>query len=150
VSGNGTPLPNCPALPECADLLNIQDSSGAFFVFKFFSKLRLVATCGETGSFGGVAPFSCFREDRESRVVPDMRAVAFVVTHSTIIGRSRRPNAQRATETSEGLEENAHEGHGPVNRDDQDLDDHIWALIDLVPRAATPGSAPHDRRLPGP
>jgi hypothetical protein len=55
--------------------------------------LRLSATGGETGSFGGLAPFSCFREDPENRVVPDMRAVDFVVPHSTMVGRSRRPNA---------------------------------------------------------
>ena len=37
------------------------------------------------------------------------------------------------------LEEHAHERHGHVNRDDQNLDGHIWAWIDLVPHAATPG-----------
>jgi hypothetical protein len=78
-----------------------------------------------------------------------MRAVDFVVPHTTIGGRSRRPMAQRATETNKARAEKAHAGHGHVDRDDQDLDGHIWALIDLVPRAATPGEAPHDRRLPG-
>jgi hypothetical protein len=66
-----------------------------------------------------------------------MRAVDFVVPHSTTGGRSRRPNAQRAPETNEGLAENAHAGHEHVDRDDQDLDGHIWALIDLGPSAAT-------------
>jgi hypothetical protein len=79
-----------------------------------------------------------------------MRAVDFVVPHSTMVRRSRRPKAQRATETNEGREEDAHKRHGHVDRDDHDLDGHIWALIDPVPRAATQGSAPHDRRLPGP
>jgi hypothetical protein len=76
-----------------------------------------------------------------------MCTVDFVVSHSTIVGRSRRLHAQRATETTEGLEENAHEGHGHVDRDDQNLKGPIWAWIDLVPRAATPGEALHDRQF---
>jgi hypothetical protein len=63
--------------------------------------LRRLATSGETESCGGPARFSCVREDQENRVVPDMRAVDFVVPHSTRVGRSKCPSAQRATETYE-------------------------------------------------
>jgi hypothetical protein len=63
--------------------------------------LRHLAPSGETESCGGLARFSCVREDQENRVVPDMRAVDFVVPHSTRVGRSKCPSAQRATETYE-------------------------------------------------
>jgi hypothetical protein len=36
-----------------------------------------LATFGETGWFGGFAPFSCFREDQENRVATEGKFLYF-------------------------------------------------------------------------
>ena len=39
--------------------------------------LRLLASFGETGWFGGLAPFSCAREGHENRAIPEGKFLYF-------------------------------------------------------------------------